>query len=146
MHEQNKHLLPNNKKFRIVGYKPRQKDPYREIASRKEIEGSYEFDFQANVANSSKIALQQALQMAMSATDRAAMGLQTGVVPIPAMGATMLTVASRRDAVMPQTIAVLRIVFQGKMRTAAMPAPVMKCRMNVVQETAMPHKTPIAAR
>jgi hypothetical protein len=67
MHEQNKHLLPDNKKFRIVGYKPAGSDPYRQIASRKEIEGTYEFDFQANVANSSKIALQQAIQMAMGA-------------------------------------------------------------------------------
>jgi hypothetical protein len=65
MHELNKHLLPDAKKFRIVGYKPTSGDPYREIASRKEIEGSYEFDFQANVANSSKIALQQAIQVAM---------------------------------------------------------------------------------
>jgi hypothetical protein len=65
MHEQNKHLLPDQKKFRIVGYKARGEDPYREIASRKEIEGSYEFEFQANVANSSKIALQQAIQMAL---------------------------------------------------------------------------------
>jgi hypothetical protein len=66
MHEQNKYLLPDQKRFRIVGYKPKGKDPYRQIASRKEIEGSYEFDFQANVANSSKIALQQAIQMAFS--------------------------------------------------------------------------------
>jgi hypothetical protein len=65
MHELNKHLLQDDKKFRIVGYKPAGKDPYRQIASRKEIEGSYEFDFQANVANSSKLALQQAIQQAM---------------------------------------------------------------------------------
>jgi hypothetical protein len=67
MHEQNKHLLPDSKKFRIVGYKPPGKDPYREIKSRKEIDGSYEFEFQANVANSSKIALQQALMQAAGA-------------------------------------------------------------------------------
>lgn len=65
MHELNKYLLPDDKKFRIVGYKPKGGDPYREVASRKEIEGSYEFDFQANVANSSKIALQEAIQMAL---------------------------------------------------------------------------------
>jgi hypothetical protein len=67
MHELNKRLLPDDKKFRIVGYKPESGDPYREIASRNEIEGDYEFDFQANVANSSKIALQQALMQAASA-------------------------------------------------------------------------------
>ncbi|KPK68172.1 hypothetical protein AMJ82_08910 [candidate division TA06 bacterium SM23_40] len=67
MHELDKHLLPDEKKFRIVGYKPAGQDPYREIKSRKDIEGSYEFEFQANVANSSKIALQQALMQASAA-------------------------------------------------------------------------------
>lgn len=82
IHELNKHLLPDDKKFRIVGYKVKGKDPYREIASRKEIEGAYEFDFQANVANSSKIALQQAIQMALGLVVQP-LAIQMGIVTPP---------------------------------------------------------------
>lgn len=79
MHEQNKYLLPDNKKFRIVGYKPKGKDPYRDIKSRKEIDGDYTFGFQANVANSSKLALQGALQMASAAVINP-LAIQLGIV------------------------------------------------------------------
>lgn len=60
MHSLNKEFLTGSKKFRVIGYTASNKDPYREVQS-KDLDGTYQFDFKANVLNSSKMAKQQAL-------------------------------------------------------------------------------------
>lgn len=59
MHYQNRVLLPDRKKVRIYGPDPA-KDPYREV-KRDEIDTAFDFEFTANVFNTSKMALQQSL-------------------------------------------------------------------------------------
>ena len=67
IHELNQRFLPENKKFRIIGYSENKNDPYDEVKSRREIQGRFQFDFKANVLNSSKQILQTALQSLMAA-------------------------------------------------------------------------------
>ncbi len=62
IHELNQRFLPEGKKYRISGVTPKEKDPYNEIKQTKEITGRFQFDFHANVLNSSKQALQASLQ------------------------------------------------------------------------------------
>lgn len=62
IHELNQRFLPPKKKFKVAGYTEPGQDPYHEIKSQAEIQGRFQFDFQANVLNSSKQALQGALE------------------------------------------------------------------------------------
>jgi hypothetical protein len=63
-HGLNKHFLPDKKKFRVVGVQKSGMDPYMEI-ERGQVDGEYDFDFQANIQNATKLALQQALEQAL---------------------------------------------------------------------------------
>ncbi|HDY64846.1 MAG TPA: hypothetical protein ENH84_01265, partial [Phycisphaerae bacterium] len=58
IHGLNQHFLPEEKKFRIIGIKSA--DPYIKTG-REGIEGAFQFDFQANVLNTTKNLLQQNL-------------------------------------------------------------------------------------
>lgn len=61
IHEMNQYFLPARKRYRIVGFRKQGEDPYREIATKDAIAGRFDFDFKANVLNTSKGLLQQAL-------------------------------------------------------------------------------------
>lgn len=61
VHEQNMHFLPEKKKIRIAGLRSANEDPYMEISDRFVINGKFQFEFAANVFNSSKEALQEGL-------------------------------------------------------------------------------------
>jgi hypothetical protein len=65
MHELNRKFLPERKRFRIAGYNEPGKDPYKKIEAIDEIDGDFTFDFNANVMNSSKGAVQEALSVLM---------------------------------------------------------------------------------
>ena len=58
IHELNQHFLTEEKKFRTIGIKA--DDPYI-TTGREGIEGAFQFDFQANVLNTSKNLLQSSL-------------------------------------------------------------------------------------
>lgn len=61
IHELNQHFLPKDKQIRIFD-KPRPSaDPYQTITDRGEISGRFQFAFSANVLNTSKQAMQEAL-------------------------------------------------------------------------------------
>jgi len=61
IHVMNRSFLPEDKKFRIIGLRRRDQDPYTAIAKRTDLGGSMQFEFKANVLNTSKQALQQSL-------------------------------------------------------------------------------------
>ena len=61
-HTLNQAFLPKNKQFMIGGHKEPGKDPYRVVEGPQKIQGSFMFDFSANALNTSKEALQMALQ------------------------------------------------------------------------------------
>ena len=65
IHELNQNFLPEGKKIRIIGAKDKTEDPYFTVG-RGDVSGDYNFDFKANVLNTSKAALQQSLQALMS--------------------------------------------------------------------------------
>lgn len=67
MHELNKTFLPEKKKFRMIGYQKPGEDPYQEIQDRSEIDGVFQYEFSANILNTSKAALQEGLTAVMSA-------------------------------------------------------------------------------
>jgi len=67
MHELNKFFLPEKKKFRMIGYQKPGEDPYQEIQDRNEIDGNFQYEFSANILNTSKSALQEGLMAVMSA-------------------------------------------------------------------------------
>lgn len=58
IHEMNQRFLKPGKKYKVMGFVEDGKDPYNEIKSTREIEGRFQFEFKANVLNSSKQALQ----------------------------------------------------------------------------------------
>ena len=60
IHDLNRIFLPEEKKIRVVGLKDASDDPYLTI-SRDDVQGTYEFDFTANVLNTSKLGLQQSI-------------------------------------------------------------------------------------
>ena len=60
VHELNHAFLPEEKEIRITGLKTPGEEPYKEIAP-EEVAGRFQFMFTANVMNSSRLALQQAL-------------------------------------------------------------------------------------
>jgi hypothetical protein len=61
-HTLNQAFLPKNKQYMIGGYVEPGKDPYGVIEGPQKIQGSFMFDFSANALNTSKEALQMALQ------------------------------------------------------------------------------------
>jgi hypothetical protein len=62
MYQLNKRRLPAGKEFKIAGFVEPDKDPFRTIESRSEIDGTFDFYFRANVFNASKGAALQSLQ------------------------------------------------------------------------------------
>ncbi len=66
IHELNQRLLPDDKRFMVTGYSEKDKDPYQQIKSASEIKGRFQFDFKANVLNTSKQALQQTMSELLS--------------------------------------------------------------------------------
>jgi hypothetical protein len=62
IHNHNQAFLPKNKQYLIGGYEEPGKDPYRTIEGPDKIAGQFMFDFAANALNTSKEALQMALQ------------------------------------------------------------------------------------
>lgn len=62
IHILNQSFLPKGKQFRIAGYAVPNQDPYRKIDSPNEIAGDFGFEFDANVLNTSKAALQNSLE------------------------------------------------------------------------------------
>lgn len=64
IHELNQSFLPKEKQIRVIGLKDPASDPYLKI-DRRQLEGRFEFDFGANVLNTSKMALQQSIQAIM---------------------------------------------------------------------------------
>jgi hypothetical protein len=62
IHSLNQAFLPKNKQFLIAGHKEKNKDPYGVVDSPTKIRGEFMFDFSANALNTSKEALQMALQ------------------------------------------------------------------------------------
>jgi hypothetical protein len=79
IHELNKVYLPEKKKFRIMGFTQPGEDVYQEVTDRSELTGRFQFDFSANVLNSSKAGLQQSLDE-MIATYVNPITLQTGIL------------------------------------------------------------------
>lgn len=67
MHSLNKTFLPKDKQFLICGYSEPDKDPYHKIGSVTEIQGDYRYTFAANVLNTSKEAMQAAIDSMISA-------------------------------------------------------------------------------
>ena len=61
MHELNQVYLPREKQFRVYGVMKANEDPYRTVKDPSAIRGRFQFDFKANAMNTSKEALQQAL-------------------------------------------------------------------------------------
>ena len=64
IHELNQAFLPRGKQIRIVGSKPGE-DPYETIDQRQDVAGRFQFDFSANVLNTSKAVLQEGLDKLM---------------------------------------------------------------------------------
>lgn len=64
IHTLNQAFLPKNKQIRITGNVDPGKDPYRSVGP-DDLRGDYMFDFSANALNTSKEALQMALQQMM---------------------------------------------------------------------------------
>ncbi len=78
VHELNQNFLPDEKKVRIIGAKEKSEDPYFTVG-RGDISGDFHFDFKANVLNTSKMALQQALG-ALMGTYISDLNLQLGII------------------------------------------------------------------
>ena len=64
-HALNEIFMPDEKRFMLCGYIDPRKDPYS-IAKKSDIKGKYRFTFSQNALNTSKEALQQALQEVLS--------------------------------------------------------------------------------
>ncbi|MCP4900111.1 MAG: hypothetical protein GY906_24335 [bacterium] len=79
MHELNQIFLPKGKQILITGLKEKGQNPYMDITSTDKIKGRFTFDFNANAFNSSKQALQEALQ-AIGQTFINPLYLQMGLV------------------------------------------------------------------
>jgi len=61
MYQLDRGFLDEKKRFRVIGIAEPSEDPFVEIDKREDLSGQYTFDFQANVLNTSKAALQQSL-------------------------------------------------------------------------------------
>jgi len=65
-HELNQRFLPEEKKILITGNLDEAEDPYQTISDKSEIKGRFQFTFSANILNTSKGAMQEALSSLMS--------------------------------------------------------------------------------
>ena len=65
MHELNQVFLERDKQYRVTGVKKPNEDPFRTVKDPGAIRGRFQFDFVANAMNTSKEALQEALEKAM---------------------------------------------------------------------------------
>lgn len=61
MYQLDRGFLDEKKRFRVIGISEPSEDPFVEIDKREDLSGQCTFDFQANVLNTSKAALQQSL-------------------------------------------------------------------------------------
>lgn len=61
MHEMNEQFLPKNKSIRVMKTDKPDADPFVEIKGPEDISGRFQFDFSANVFNTSRQALQESL-------------------------------------------------------------------------------------
>lgn len=79
IHTLNQAFLPRDKQYLISGYKEPAQDPYAKIDDRSKITGSFLFKFSANALNTSKEAMQAALQQLMG-TYVSQLNLQLGLI------------------------------------------------------------------
>jgi hypothetical protein len=79
VHTLNQAFLPKDKQYLVSGFKEPTKDPYRKIDDRDKISGAYLFKFSANALNTSKEAMQQALQTLMGSYV-SELNLQLGII------------------------------------------------------------------
>lgn len=79
IHELNQRYLPDNKKILKTGNIDPDADPYQTIKDVSEIQGRMEFKFSANVMNTSKAGMQQAMN-AITGLLASELMIQTGIV------------------------------------------------------------------
>lgn len=79
IHELNQRFLPDNKKMLLTNNVDPDKDPYSEIKDRTDIKGRMEFIFNANMLNTSKSGMAQALNQ-LSAVLVSDLMVNTGIV------------------------------------------------------------------
>jgi len=79
MHELNMVFLPPDKKIRISQTVNKNDDPYAQIRGPEDVRGNFVFDFDANVFNTSRQALQEGL-MNLAATYINPLNLQLGII------------------------------------------------------------------
>lgn len=79
MHALNQEFLPKQKAFRIMGPLSAGDNPYQTISRRDEIRGNFLFDFDANVLNTSKLALQENLEF-LASVYISELSLQLGII------------------------------------------------------------------
>lgn len=65
MYRLNRHFLEDRKKFRVIGIPQANEDPFIEIDRIEDLQDAH-FDFEANILNSSKVALQSGLSEALN--------------------------------------------------------------------------------
>lgn len=78
-HEMNQRMLPEKKKILITGNLSPDKDPYQTIADKGKIQGRFQFNFSANILNTSKAAIQEALNNVLSVAV-SEVAFQTGII------------------------------------------------------------------
>lgn len=78
-HEMNQRLLPENKKILISKNLDVAEDPYQTINDKTMIKGRFQFNFNANILNTSKAAMQEALGSIMQ-VGLSELTLQTGII------------------------------------------------------------------
>jgi len=78
IHRMNQSYLSKDKQFRVTGTPPSGSDPYISIPSRNFISGRFQFEFAANVFNTSKRSLQDSLGAVMQSLV-SGIALQTGI-------------------------------------------------------------------
>lgn len=78
-HEMNQRLLPDNKKILITKNLDPSEDPYQMISDKSKIQGKFQFRFSANILNTSKAAMQQAMQSIMG-IGISEIALQLGII------------------------------------------------------------------
>lgn len=78
-HNMNQRLLPNNKKVLVTKNLDPSEDPYQTVSDKSKIQGRFQFKFSANILNTNKAAMQQALQsiMGVAVSD---MTMQMGMI------------------------------------------------------------------
>ena len=82
IHELNQHFLPKDKQIRIFDMPRPSADPYQTITDKGEISGRFQFSFSANVLNTSKAAMQEAL-LGLAPLYISELAFQTGIMQAP---------------------------------------------------------------